>query len=130
MAEPEMEVDIGDMDDEAEPDEERQEDYDEDEGQDGIAERRPVLVQEHPLIIDPVLAQARLSMQIPYYPNAPVVYCIDTKSVYFAHMAYVVAHCVYKAWVSTMRWTDLKYLKHEQMRPSFQNGNGYDVLGD
>ena len=35
-------------------------------------------------LTDPVLIQAAISMQVPYYPNAPGAYCIDAKSVSFA----------------------------------------------
>ena len=123
--EPEMEIDMADMVDEAEPDERQQEDSDEDEDQEEIAERRPVIMQEHLHLTDPVLTQARISMQDPYNANAPAAYCIDAKSVSFVAMACIVVQCMHKSWVGTMRWTNLKY---EHMLASFQNGNRCDVL--
>ena len=125
MAESGMEVD-SDMDvDEVEPDD-AQQDVDENENQDEIAERRPVLVQENTHIIVPVLTQARMSMQVPYYPNSPTAYCIYARLILFAYMAYVVVHCMYKSWVKTMRWTTLQY---DQILSNCANGDRYVVLG-
>ena len=87
MAEPEMEVDMADMDDEAEPDEEQQEDYYDHEDPEEIAERRPVILQENQHITDPARALARISTQVPYHPNAPSAYCIEAKFASFAYMA-------------------------------------------
>ena len=54
-----MEVnDAIDMTDETQPDEEQQDEYDEHDDQDDVAERRPVILQEHTHFTVPILTQA------------------------------------------------------------------------
>ena len=82
VGEPEMEVDDAvDMTDEAEPDKEQQDEYDENENQD------EVVLQENTHLTDLVLTQARVATQVPYYPHAPPARCIDIKAVALTHMA-------------------------------------------
>ena len=87
-----------------------------------------MIIQENLHLTDPALTQARISMQVPFYPNdAPAAWCIDAKSVSFAHMAYVVLLCMYKSWVGTIKWTSVKY--ELNVPACFQNGSRCDVHG-
>ena len=67
-AEPQMEV--YDTLTEAEPDAEDQQDLDEHEDQDEVAERPPLLPEDRTILTDPNLTQARVCIQVPYYPRA------------------------------------------------------------
>ena len=111
--------------DKAEPDEERQDEYDENEDQDEIAERRPVILQEHTHLTDPVLAQARVSMQVLDYPNAPSARCIAARAEILTYMAYIVVHWMHKSRPANTKWTSSK---REHMDAMFQKRNRYDLF--
>ena len=97
-AEPEMEVD--DSLTEADPDAEDLQDQHQEE----VAKRRPVLLQERTLLTDPTLTQARVSLQVAYLSDAEAAQCIDPKAVSFAHVNYI---CAMYLRVANIKWTTL-----------------------
>ena len=78
-----------------------------------------MIIQEKLRLTGPVLTQARMSMQVHYYPNAPPAWCIDANFVSFTGMAYVVVLCMYKSWIGTIKWTNLKY-EHMRLLPKWE----------
>ena len=122
VAEPEMEIDNNDLMGEEEELEQEPGDPDEHADQTELDERRPVLVSVNTRIIDPELAQAKLSKQVPYHSNNGDACCIDSILPAGSYMAYIVICCMYKNWRGNMRWLGFSY---PQMQEHFQQGMRY-----